>query len=83
MLSFLLLAAVCVAAMGSNADDMDKVTDRTVLSSDAVYYRFNPRISLVAPEMAARDTAAFWNPAPVAATTARAGGPRRERRMQR
>lgn len=75
------------AAMGNDADDMDKATDRSVVGSDTVYYRFNPRISLVAPEFAARDTAApaFWNPtaAPAAPTAARAGGQKRERKMQR
>jgi len=53
--------------MGGDAkDEVDKVTDRTVLVSETIIYRINPRISLVAPSMAARDKSPtpFWNPKP-------------------
>lgn len=53
---------------------MDEISDRTMLLSSTIYYAFDPRISLVSPEFAARDkaTTAFWitNPAPAATTTA-------------
>jgi hypothetical protein len=53
---------------------MDEITDRTLLFTSTIYYAFDPRISLVSPEFAARDKSAtpFWitNPAPAATTTA-------------
>jgi hypothetical protein len=56
----------------------DEVADRAVISSVTTYYAFNPRISLVSAEFAARDKAspAFWitNPAPPVTTTASAAG---------
>ena len=54
------------AMSGDTKDEVDKVTDRTVLLSETLIYRINPRISLVAPEMAARDKSPtpFWNPKP-------------------
>ena len=58
---------------------MDAVADRAIVATTTLYYAFNPRISLVSPEFAARDKAAvaFWitNPAPASTTTtASAGG---------
>jgi hypothetical protein len=65
---------------------MDEITDRTVVGSTTIYYAFNPRISLVSPEFAARDKAAtaFWitTPAPAAATTASAAAPRPAKRQR-
>lgn len=54
------------AMSGDTKDEVDKVTDRTMLMSETMIYRINPRISLVAPSMAARDksTMPFWNPKP-------------------
>ena len=53
---------------------VDGVADRAIISSITTYYAFNPRISLVSPEFAARDKSspAFWitSPAPAATTTA-------------
>jgi hypothetical protein len=54
-------------AMSSDTkSEVDKVTDRTMLMSETMIYRINPRISLVAPAMAARDKSPtpFWNPKP-------------------
>ncbi len=57
---------------------MDAVADHAIVATTTLYYAFNPRISLVSPEFAARDKSAvaFWitNPAPAATTTASAGG---------
>jgi hypothetical protein len=56
----------------------DAITDRAVATTTTLYYAFNPRISLVSAEFAARDKAspAFWitTPAPAMTTTASAGG---------
>ena len=54
------------AMSGDAKDEVDKVTDRTLLISETTVYRINPRISLVAPAMAARDKSPtpFWNPKP-------------------
>lgn len=51
--------------MGADRDDWDKVVDKSVTLHDVSFYAFNPRLSVVAPEFAARDTAspAYWNPA--------------------
>lgn len=54
-------------AMGSDTkEEVDKVTDRSMLVSETTVYRINPRLSLVAPAMAARDKSPtpFWNPRP-------------------
>ena len=54
-------------AMSSDTkEEVDKVTDRAMLLSETMIYRINPRISLVAPSMAARDKSPtpFWNPKP-------------------
>ncbi|MDQ3753415.1 MAG: NIPSNAP family protein [Acidobacteriota bacterium] len=52
-------------------EDVDKVTDRSVVFSETIFYRFDPRLSHVAPDFVARDTAspAFWNPKPPPPTT--------------
>ena len=59
--------------------ETDAIADRAVVASTTIYYFFNPRISLVSPEFAARDHAApaFWitSPAPATTTTASNGGP--------
>jgi hypothetical protein len=56
----------------------DMIADRAIVATTTLYYAFNPRISLVSPEFAARDKSAvaFWitTPAPAATTTASAGG---------
>ncbi len=78
------------SAMGERREDMDKIRDKAVLFANTSIYQFNPRLSLVSREFAARDTAspAFWitnpqMPAPAAAaasapprttTTPRRGG---------
>lgn len=66
------------AVMSSDEkEEMDKVTDRSVVFTNINFYEFRPRLSLVSPEWAARDTAStpFWNPKPQATeastTTAR------------
>lgn len=52
----------------------DEVADRAIISVMTTYYAFNPRISLVSSDFAARDKSApaFWitNPAPAVTTTA-------------
>ena len=74
-------------AMSSDTkDEVDKVTDRSMLMSETTVYRINPRLSLVAPAMAARDKSPtpFWNPRPepepMAASDRRSSGrsPRRQ-----
>ena len=56
----------------------DAIADRALVATTTLYYAFNPRISLVSAEFAARDKAspAFWitSPAPAVTTTASAGG---------
>ena len=54
------------AMSGDTKGEVDKVTDRAVLMSETSVYRINPRLSLVAPAMAARDKSPtpFWNPKP-------------------
>lgn len=54
------------AMSNETKDEVDKLTDRTLLSSETMIYRINPRISHVAAEMAARDKSPtpFWNPKP-------------------
>jgi hypothetical protein len=67
-------------AMGSDADDWDKVSDRAIVSTETTIYAFNPRLSLVRPDFAARDNSspAFWNPAlPAAAPATAAAAPTR------
>ena len=65
------------AQMGADRDDWDKVVDKCVTLHDVGFYAFNPRLSVVGPEFAARDASspAYWNPplpaAPAAAATAR------------
>ena len=66
------------AMSNDTKDEVDKVTDRTVLLSETMIYRINPRISLVAPAMAARDKSPtpFWNPKPEPLTAERRAGGR-------
>lgn len=56
----------------------DMIADRAIIATTTLYYAFNPRISLVSAEFAARDKAspAFWitTPAPAVTTTASAVG---------
>lgn len=54
----------------------DAIADRAIVITTTLYYAFNPRISLVSPEFAARDkgAVAFWITNPAPATTASAGG---------
>lgn len=58
--------------MGADRDDWDKMVDKSVMLHDVSFYAFNPRLSVVGPEFAARDTAspAYWNPALPAAPAA-------------
>lgn len=51
---------------GDTKDEVDKMTDRTLLMSETTVYRINPQLSLVAPALAARDKSPtpFWNPKP-------------------
>ena len=69
--------AAARAQMGSDRDDWDKMVDKSVTLHDVSFYAFNPRLSVVGPEFAARDTAspAYWNP-PLPAAPA-AAAPRR------
>lgn len=57
--------------------EMDKITDRSVTFTITNFHIIDPRLSLVSPAFAARDTTspAFWNPtlATPAPTTAAAG----------
>lgn len=67
------ITAVREAMSKDDREDADKVTDRSLMSSETYYYRYNPRLSLVAPRFIAADPAGadFWNPKPqmAAATT--------------
>jgi hypothetical protein len=74
------------AAMSEDTKkEVDKVTDRAVVFQEVTFQRFNPRLSYVAPEFAARDMAGtpFWNPKPEApaATASRRTGARSARRQ--
>ncbi len=59
-------------AMGKEGrEDMDKISDRSVMFSETSYYAINPGLSIVGPDFVAADPA-FWNQKPPApATTAR------------
>ena len=48
--------------MGEWQKEMDKMRDRSVLFINSMLYSFNPWLSIVGDEFAARDTssAAFW-----------------------
>ncbi|HEX7174581.1 MAG TPA: hypothetical protein VF240_04785 [Pyrinomonadaceae bacterium] len=63
---------------GDEKEEMDKVSDRSILLTNTNYYAFSPRLSLVTPEWAARDTAStpFWNPKPQAADPTTSAGSR-------
>lgn len=66
--------AVRQAMAEADRKTMDGIADRAILFTSTVFYAFNPRISLVSPDFAARDkaTTAFWitSPPPAATTTA-------------
>ncbi|MBC7929981.1 MAG: hypothetical protein H7Z38_05370 [Rubrivivax sp.] len=65
-------------------EKMDKVSSDAILTSETTFYRINPRISHVAPAMAARDTSpGFWNPKPLPAANASANGATRGRAGRR
>ena len=57
-------ASVRAVMSSDDRAEMDKVTDRAVMMTNTNYYAFSPRMSLVSPDWAARDTAStpFWNP---------------------
>ena len=73
------------AQMGSDRDDWDKVVDKAVVVQDVSFYAFNPRLSVVGPDFAGRDTAspAYWNPPLPAAPPAPASQRRAVRRHHR
>jgi len=56
-------------AMGKDGrEDMDKISDRSVMFSETSYYAINPGLSIVGPDFIAADPA-FWNQKPPAPTT--------------
>lgn len=63
------LTAVREAMGKEGREDMDKISDRSVMFSETSFYAINPGLSIVSPEFVAADPA-FWNqkpPAPAAA----------------
>jgi hypothetical protein len=57
-------ATVMRDAMAANADEWNKMADRSVVLNETTIYAFDPRLSVVSPDFAAHDTASpsFWNP---------------------